>query len=166
MNKLNDDVSEKILKNWQMQEEKLIKILDLQKKIRLSVNKRDWSVLESSTRKMDSESVEFKNLDKELGQIFEENNITSIGDFYVCVRNLNFKNENKSRQIIKLYDSVRSKLVQSQVENKALNDYVKITNSFLQEVYDKANPNRLVRYSRKGSIVKNRPESLLLNTIM
>ena len=66
-----------------------------------------------------------------------------------------------------LYISVKQKLLASKIENKALNDYIKITSEFLQGVFDKVvqNPKTTV-YSRTGSLVKNQPKSMILNTVL
>ena len=62
---------------------------------------------------------------------------------------------------------VRRKLSASKVENDALNDYIRITKDFLQEVFDSVIPkNRNTVYSSSGSVVKPVPENLLINTVL
>ena len=62
---------------------------------------------------------------------------------------------------------VRRKLSASKVENDALNDYIRITKDFLQEVFDSVIPkNRNTVYSSSGSVVKPVPENLLINAVL
>ena len=62
---------------------------------------------------------------------------------------------------------VRRKLSVSKVENDALNDYIRITKDFLQEVFDSVIPkNRNTVYSNTGSVIKPVPENLLINTVL
>ena len=178
MKKMDKNCAVLILQNLHLQEDSIDKILVLQKKMRAGVSCRDWSILEESILKMNEESDNFKLYDKNLSLIFENLGIKTNGDFYVCVRNFSSEintsdtedssSEIKklSEELVKTYNSVRRKLIKSKVENESLSNYVKITNSFLQQVFAKAMPHRAVRYSRNGSIVNNRPESLVLNTVM
>ena len=166
MKEMNKVLAEKILQNLKFQEKTMENILDLQNQVRLAVNGRDWNRLESAIHALNEESLKFKESDTELKSFFTELDLSSIRDFYVCAHDFAKCDEALSAEIVGTFNSVRKSLVQSKVENKALNDYVRITNSFLQKVYEKASPNRVVRYSRKGSIVANRPSSLVLNTIM
>ena len=69
--------------------------------------------------------------------------------------------------IQQLYSSVKQRLLASKIENKALNDYIKITTEFLQGVFDNVVPQRKTTvYSRTGSLVKNQPQSMILNTVL
>ena len=50
------------------------------------------------------------------------------------------------------------------MEKKTLNDYIKITTDFLQGVFDNVVPQRKATvYSRTGALVKNQPQSMILN---
>ncbi|MCR4790177.1 MAG: hypothetical protein K5839_03755 [Treponemataceae bacterium] len=131
-------------------------VLALQSKIRNSVKGRDWSTLDNSTRKINEVTVEFHTMDQNFSSYLAECGIESNSDFYgMC---------SKFTSLVEKYNSLRQKLIKSKVENQALADYVKITNGFLQGFYDKALPQRKnVLYSKNGKLIKNRPESIVLN---
>ena len=158
--------AQKILENLKKQEKSMEKVLDLQKSIRNSVNERDWTGLETSLQRINAESEIFKEENSLFYSFIEELELDSVGEFYLCARHYSKKDEKVSEQIILTFNSVKRMLLQSKVENKALNDYVKIANAFLQKVYEKASPNRVVRYSRRGAIITNKPASLVFDTVM
>ena len=66
-----------------------------------------------------------------------------------------------------LMKQIQSKLMKSKIVNSALNDYIKISRGFVQGVFDNVVPQRKTTvYSRTGALVKNQPQSMILNTIL
>lgn len=121
-------------------------ILATQLKIHDAVKNRDWFVLESNISKMQDLTVDFIAL---------ENTRDSI-------KKADFNTEEHD-----LMKQIQSKLIKSKIANSALNDYVKISRGFVQNVLDNVVPQRRsVVYSRTGAIVKQQPKSVVLNTVL
>lgn len=121
-------------------------ILQTQVKIHEAVKSRDWFVLESNISKMQDLTVDFIAL---------ENTRDSI-------KKADFNTEEHD-----LMKKVQSKLIKSKIANSALNDYVKISRGFVQNVLDNVVPQRRsVVYSRTGALVKQQPKSVVLNTVL
>ncbi len=160
----NIDYTEKLKTTLVSQDNLLSEICDIQKKIRESVNDRNWDELQYHLLSFDALSKNFADLEEER---------------VVCFNNLGLKDgtllnslkdkftEKESADIYSLYNSIKQKLVASKIENKALNDYIKITTDFLQGVFDNVVPQRKATvYSRTGALVKNQPKSMILNTVL
>ena len=156
MNKINGDDAAKINGYLDILNGLMDEVLVLQGKIRKSVKERDWTTLDNSTRKINEVSVEFHTMDTNFNTFLAELGIDTNSAFYSeCSR---------FTSLLEKYNLLRRKLLKSKVENKALEDYVRITNGCLQGVYDRARPQRKnVLYSKNGTLIKNRPESIVLN---
>lgn len=127
------------------QNELMDQILDSQKALRKSVVDRSWIDLQKSTALLNDLSAKFKVLDLSRSN---------------C--------EQEAGPVEKvLISQIRSKLLKSRIENTALTDYVKITQGFVQNILEKAVPNRRsVVYSKNGTIVKSQPSSVVLNKVL
>lgn len=124
----------------------LDEVLVLQQDLRNAVNEKDWtklmSVISSINLKMDS----FNHLDEEREK---------------CAAS-----QKDDSEILNLLSEVRGKLVRTRTENKALGDYINITRNFVQGIIDTALPqSRAKVYSRSGSIVRNQPQSVVVNQL-
>ena len=146
------------------QDNLLSEIYDTQKKLRKSVNERDWDELQYHLVSFDALSNKFSKLENERIECFEYFGLKD-GAF---INSLNNKIAKESiNDIQELYNSVKQRLLASKIENKALNDYIKITTDFLQGVFDNVVPQRKATvYSRTGALVKNQPQSMILNTVL
>lgn len=120
-------------------------ILETQIKIHEAVKTRDWFTLDSNMSKMQDLSVQF----------------ISLEDSRDSMKKTNFNEEEHN-----LMKTIQSKLLKSKIANSALNDYVKISKGFVQNVLDNVVPQRRnVLYSRNGTIVKQQPVSVVLNKV-
>jgi len=120
-------------------------ILDAQLKIHEAVKSRDWFTLESNMSKMQDLSVQF----------------IALEDTRDSIKKADFNEEEHNMMKI-----IQSKLIKSKIANSALNDYVKISKGFVQNVLDNVVPSRRnVLYSRNGTIVKQQPVSVVLNKV-
>ena len=157
------DYSEKLKTVLKEQYSVLSEIYDTQKKIRENVNERDWNELQNLIYSFNSLSEKFNLLEIERLECFDYFGIKDGAG--LSSTNNKFAKESVG-DIQDLYISVKQKLLASKIENKALNDYIKITSEFLQGVFDKVVPNpKTTVYSRTGSLVKNQPKSMILNTV-
>ena len=120
-------------------------IIESQNCIREAVTQRDWICLERSISKMQEYATDFISLDSER----EALGIT------------NFSEEEHL-----LMKQIQSKLLKSKIVNNALNDYVKISRGFVQNIIENVVPLRKnVLYSENGSLVKPLPQSVVLNKV-
>lgn len=127
-------------------------ILTEQKKVRKDVTVRDWDNLEAHIASLNVLSAQFQILEEKRKRLYEAAN-EEAGGKDVLLGN-------------PLMHMVHQKLVASKIENDALNNYVSVTQKFLQGVFDNVIPQRRnTLYSRKGQLIKTAPESLLLNTL-
>lgn len=158
------DYSVKIKSVLVSQDKLLSEIYDTQKKLRKSVNERDWDELQYHLVSFDALSNKFSKLENERIECFEYFGLKDG----VFINSLNNKIAKESiNDIQELYNSVKQRLLASKIENKALNDYIKITTDFLQGVFDNVVPQRKATvYSRTGALVKNQPQSMILNTVL
>ena len=143
----------------------LDKILENQKNLRSSVLKKDWDVLEKSIHTIEVLSSDFAHCDEDLMNILGEYEISGASDFYQALKNLKTQNEDCAQKILSKFNDVKRKVLQSKIENKSISEYVKMTNNFLQGVFNKVLPGRKV-YSKKGALVQNQPSSIVLNAIL
>lgn len=120
-------------------------ILESQVKIHDAVKNRDWFTLEGNISKMQDLSVQF----------------IALEDTRDSLKKTDFSEEEH-----KLMKQIQSKLIKSKIANSALNDYVKISRGFVQNILDNVVPQRRnVLYSRNGTIVKQQPVSVVLNRV-
>lgn len=125
----------------------LSKVLDSQRLLRNAVKEKSWQHLMDMISAINLLMDEFNELDEKRAEI-----AISV-------------NEDSSDVRQKL-SVVRGKLVRCRAENKALSDYINISRMFIQGVIEKALPQtRSKVYSRNGSIVQNKPQSVLVDTL-
>ena len=158
------DYSVKIKSVLVSQDKLLSEIYDSQKKIRESVNERDWDELQYNLSSFNALSNKFSELENERLKCFEYLGFKDGASLNTTDKNISKETMSDIQQ---LYSSVKQRLLASKIENKALNDYIKITTEFLQGVFDNVVPQRKTTvYSRTGSLVKNQPQSMILNTVL
>ena len=158
------DYSVKIKSVLVSQDKLLSEIYDSQKKIRESVNERDWDELQYNLSSFNALSNKFSELENERLKFFEYLGFKDGASLNTTDKNISKETMSDIQQ---LYSSVKQRLLASKIENKALNDYIKITTEFLQGVFDNVVPQRKTTvYSRTGSLVKNQPQSMILNTVL
>lgn len=158
------DYSEKIKTLLKAEDAILTEIYNVQQKIRESVNERNWDNLQNYLDLFDALSNKFASFETERIECFNYLGLKDSSSFSSLNKKLS---QSVSLDIKDLYVSVKQKLLASKIENNALNDYIKITSEFLQGVFDNVIPQRKnTVYSRTGSIVKNQPKSMILNTVL
>ena len=158
------DYSVKIKSVLVSQDKLLSEIYDTQKKLRESVNERNWDELQYHLTSFNALSNKFSELENERLKCFEYFGLKDGASLNTTGKNISKETLNDIQQ---LYNSVKQRLLASKIENKALNDYIKITTEFLQGVFDNVVPQRKTTvYSRTGSLVKNQPQSMILNTVL
>ncbi|MBQ0162947.1 MAG: hypothetical protein KBS84_07305 [Treponema sp.] len=120
-------------------------ILQCQANIREAVKQRDWMELEKNITRIQDSTVEFICLDDQRDSIKK-------ADF----------TEEEHEEMRK----IQAKLLKSKIENSSLSDYVSISRGFVQNIMDNVLPNRRnVLYSKRGTIVKHEPQSVVLNKV-
>lgn len=135
-----------------LQNQQLDLILDEQKIIRKAVTGRDWELLETHMQKLNSLSDQFIFLEQTREDLHGDAIKNSNGSPIVCDS--------------ELLRTVKHKLLKSRVENDSLHQYIKITQNFLQGIFDNVIPGRRnTLYSRNGQLVRTTPDALVLNTL-
>lgn len=125
--------------------ELLDKILENQAGLRKVVNSRDWEKLVKITAELDDMADRFSKIETARSAL------------------PNQKLELKSREKL---TQIRSKLVKSQAENKALGEYVSVMHGFVRGVIEEAIPQRRNKlYGRNGAFVDAKPSSILVNAL-
>ena len=158
------DYSEKLKSVLISEDKTLTEIHEVQKIIRSSVNERNWNDLQNNIISFENLSNEFALLEEERLECFDYFGLKDGAG--LSSSNNKFTHE-ATGDIQELYLSVKQKLLASKIENNSLNNYIKITTEFLQGVFDNVIPQRKTSvYSRNGSLVKNQPQSMILNTIL
>ena len=139
-------------------------IISQQKIVHTAVTNKEWKVTEDSLRDLKNLTEKFRKLEQIRVQLCEKicpensKNMTEVAEMLPLALKTPF---------IATFHEVRQKLTVSKIENKAINDYIRITQTFLQGVMESVIPQRRNKvYSRTGAIVKNQPESVVLNTYM
>ena len=144
----------------------LDEILSAQRQVRVSVTEKQWADLDNILYRLGNLAETFCEL--------EHTRISSCaalsgqedcdGDIFIAVRSLSEPNRNA---ILKIFSEVRSKLSKSKIDNESLNAYIRVAREFLQGIFDKVIPERRnTVYSNKGSVVKSRPECLVLDAVI
>lgn len=118
-------------------------IVLIQRNIHDAVLTKSWETLTVLVNNMNEASTDFNNIDRQRDAIQSKMSAVELKPF--------------SNKLLLL----RSKLSQSKIENKALNDYISITRGFISGVLDKATTKT---YSRYGQIVQKQPVSVLVST--
>lgn len=130
---------------------------------RKAVGKRDWDMLQNSIGKTDELSQKFAQLESDRVLCFGAFGCPGGNDIYQIIPKLprRFK-----QSIPDLFHQIRRKLIVSKIENDSMNDYIRITRGFLQGVFDAVSAQRRTTiYSRDG-VVRNKPESMVVNTVL
>lgn len=142
----------------------LAEIITQQRILRTAVTAKDWKRVERAGFDINALAERFSYLENERMQVFKQLCSEKPDDIFEVARDLPpaFR-----RPVIEAFHQVRQKLAVSKIENEALNEYIRITRNFLQEVFDSVLPQRRnTLYSSAGTVVKVQPESVVLNTII
>ncbi len=142
----------------------LTEIITQQRILRTAVTAKDWKQVERAGFEVNALAERFSYLENERMQVFKQLCSEKPDDIFEVARDLPpaFR-----RPVIEAFHQVRQKLAVSKIENEALNEYIRITRNFLQEVFDSVLPQRRnTLYSSAGTVVKVQPESVVLNTII
>lgn len=126
----------------------LDKLIEKQSELRKSVTEKNWDALVTNIACLNEISKEFQKIDSRRDEI-----------------QIQLKTEELKPSFEQL-GKVRSKLLKCKVENRVLGDYVNIAKNFIQEVVEKAVPQRRNKnYTRTGQIVQVQPQSVVLNQL-
>lgn len=156
------------------QNQVLDSIIELQKLVRQAVTEKNWVDLETSLFKLNELTDSFTQMEASREEVccqicgvagsHQGTPSQKVPDMHQVSTMLPDEVRPMVREVL---HQVRRKLSASKVENDALNDYIRITKDFLQEVFDSVIPkNRNTVYSSSGSVVKPVPENLLINTVL
>ncbi len=140
-------------------------ILTDQQAMREAVRQKDWGTVEDKTYKIAMLSEEFSALEDERGHLLASMSVDTdaVADIYKCVQ---MCPQELRGFILENYRLLRQKLSVSKIENESLNQYINVTRNFIQNIFDTVVPQaKSTVYSRSGQIVKNQPESLVLNQL-
>lgn len=119
-----------------------------QNELKNSVREKNWENLNSLIFLMNKMSDDFVKMDSRRDEIQVLLKADEVKRYFEKLRNL------------------RSKLLKCKVENKVLTEYVNIAHSFIQEVLEKAVPQRRNRnYTKNGQILQAQPQSVVLNQL-
>ena len=142
----------------------LAEIITQQRILRTAVTAKDWKQVERAGFEVNALAERFSYLENERMQVFKQLCSEKPDDIFEVARDLPpaFR-----RPVIEAFHQVRQKLAVSKIENEALNEYIRITQNFLQGVFEYVLPQRRnTLYSSAGAVVKVRPESVVLNTVI
>jgi hypothetical protein len=119
-----------------------------QNELKNSVREKNWENLNSLIFLMNKMSDDFVKIDSRRDEIQALLKNDELKAYFEKLRNL------------------RSKLLKCKLENKVLTEYVNIAHSFIQEVIEKAVPQRRNRnYTKNGQILQAQPQSVVLNQL-
>lgn len=150
------------------QNQVLDSIIELQKLVRQAVTEKNWVDLETSLFKLNELTDSFTQMEASREEVCCQICGVSGSQQVPGMHQVSTMLPDEVRPMVReVLHQVRRKLSASKVENDALNDYIRITKDFLQEVFDSVIPkNRNTVYSSSGSVVKPVPENLLINTVL
>ncbi len=164
MNERIKCVNKDLYKTLMRQNEVLGAIIVQQQIVRSAVTGRDWNQLQDAVSAVNSLSKEFASLESKRIEKSLKLNSENPDDIFAVT---NSAPEELKKSIIETFYQVRQKLVVSKIENDAINEYIRITQEFLQGVFDNVLPQRRNKlYSASGKMVKNQPKSVILNAIV
>lgn len=164
MKEESQSVTQRLYQTLLNQNEVLSEIISEQQLLHASVKSKNWDQVERAVASVNRLSDQFSRLENERTALFTLVCPEQASDIYEVSRNLPsaFK-----RPVMEAFHQVRQKLAVSKIENDVLNEYVRITREFLQGVFDCVLPQRRnTLYSASGAVVKARPESVVLNTVI
>lgn len=150
------------------QNELLDSMIGLQKLVRQAVTEKNWVELDNNLFKLNELTENFTQMEARREELCCQICGVSGSQQVPGMHQVSTKLPDDLRPMVKeVLHQVRQKLSVSKVENDALNDYIRITKDFLQEVFDSVIPkNRNTVYSNTGSVIKPVPENLLINTVL
>lgn len=136
----------KIMEDFLDSENALLdQILENQSVLRKSVNERNWDVLMKTNASLEDLAERFSKVETARSAI--SNDLTAM-----------------PKDVREKLTQVRSKLVKSQAENKALGEYVSIMGDFVRGVIEEAVPQRKAKiYGSNGRMVDAQASSILVN---
>ena len=150
------------------QNEMLDSMIELQKLVRQAVTEKNWVDLDTTLFKLNELTENFTQLEAKREELCCQICGVSGSQPVPSMHQVSTMLPEDLRPVVKdVLHQVRRKLSVSKVENDALNDYIRITKEFLQEVFDSVIPkNRNTVYYSTGSVIKPVPENLLFNTVL
>ncbi len=146
------------------QNEVLGAIIVQQQIVRSAVTGKDWNQLQDAVAEVNKLSKVFTSLESKRIEKSIKLSPKNPDDIFVVS---SFASDELKKCIIETFHQVRQKLVVSKIENDAINEYIRITQEFLQGVFDNVLPQRRNKlYSSTGKVIKNQPKSVILNAIV
>jgi len=164
MKEESQSVTQRLYQTLLSQNEVLSEIISQQQLLHAGVKLKNWEQVERAVAAVNALSERFSQLENERTALFTLVCPEHASDIYEVSRNLPsaFK-----RPVLEAFHQVRQKLAVSKIENDVLNEYIRITREFLQGVFDCVLPQRRnTLYSASGAVVRARPESVVLNTVI
>ncbi len=164
MNEKVKHISQDLCTTLVSQNELLGAIIVQQHIVRSAVTSRNWIQLQDAVNEVNKLSKEFAHLEAKRIVKCSKLNPKNPDDIYTVANAAPFEFK---KCIIENFHQVRQKLVISKIENDAINEYIRITQEFLQGVFDNVLPQRRNKlYSSTGKVIKNQPKSVILNAIV
>ena len=157
-------VTQRLYQTLLSQSEVLSEIISEQQLLHAGVTSKNWEQIERAVTSVNRLSERFSQLENERTALCVLICPEQASDIYEVSRNLPaaFK-----RPVMEAFHQVRQKLAVSKIENDVLSEYIRITREFLQGVFDCVLPQRRnTLYSSSGAVIKARPESVVLNTVI
>ena len=137
-------------------------IYEHQKIVRESVVNKNWDPLQSQFATIDVLSQEFSML--EIKRISTSLRLYKDADDIYAISGL--VPVDMRVQLIEAFQAVKRNLLISKIENDSINEYIRVTQNFMQKVFDEVLPQRRnTLYSSKGEVIKNQPTSVILDTV-
>ncbi len=157
-------ISNNIYKTLVSQSDVLSAIIVQQQIVRSAVTSKNWNQLQDAVSVVNQLSKDFVALEaKRLEECLKLHQGNPDDIFAIA----NMVSPELKKCILGMFHQVRQKLVVSKIENDAINEYIRITQEFLQGVFDNVLPQRRNKiYSSKGDVIKNRPKAVILNAIV
>ncbi len=157
-------ISQELYKTLVSQNEVLGAIIVQQQIVRAAVTSKNWEQLEIAVREVNNLSKLFANFEAKRIELGLKLNSDNSDDIFTISK---IVPEEYKKGIVEIFYQVRQKLVVSKIENDAINEYIRITQEFLQGVFDNVLPQRRNKlYSSTGKVIKNHPKSVILNAIV
>jgi hypothetical protein len=161
----NDILNAKRLYDVVLAEIELIsQIIQMQKAVREATKNRDWEGLQSTFYYINELSEGFLELEERRVAYFKDFGAKTGSELHQISQNLPFQFKNP---ITSVFTELKKKLLESKIENDAINEYISITQEFIQGVFDEVLPQRRnTLYSKTGTLIKNQPESIILSAVL
>ncbi|MFI3257554.1 MAG: hypothetical protein R3Y36_04580 [Spirochaetales bacterium] len=162
MNEKTKNAGQSLYKTLLKQNDILDTIILRQKLVRVAVTNKNWQELQESMNIINTLADEFLKSEKKRIDLCLKLHPNKIDDIYAIsdIVPVEFK-----KPILENFYQMKQKLLVSKVENSAINEYIRITQEFLQGIFDKVLPQRRNKlYASDGSVVNNQPKSIVLDT--